>query len=97
LLLLGAESFVSTLLSENMKIKISRIITLPVVLYGCEIWSLTMREECGPRKIFGLKRDDIPGEQRKLHKEELSDLCSSPNVVWGNQIEENEMGGACSM
>jgi len=49
-----------------------------------------MREECGLRvfenrllrKIFGLKRDDITGEWRKLHKEELSDLYSSPNIVW---------------
>jgi len=90
LLLLGAESFVSNLLSENINIKIHRIIILPVVLYGYEIWSLTMREECGLRvfenrvlrKIFGLKRADITGEWRKLHKEELSDLYSSPNIVW---------------
>ena len=80
----------SNLLSENIKIKVHRTIILPLVLYGCETWSLTMREECRLRvfenrvlrKIFGLKRDDITGEWRKLHKEELSDLYSSPNIVW---------------
>jgi len=57
----------SSWLSKNIKIKIYRTIILPVVLYGCETWSLTMREECMLRvfenrvlrNIFGLKRDDI--------------------------------------
>jgi hypothetical protein len=58
-----------------------RIIILPVVLYGCEIWSLTLREERrlrvfenrGLRRIFGCKRDELTGEWRKLHNEELND------------------------
>jgi hypothetical protein len=76
-------------LSKNLKIKIYRIIILPVVLYGCETWSLTLKEErrlrefenWELRRIFGLKRDDVMGEWRKLHNEELNDLYSSPNIV----------------
>ena len=47
------------------------------------------------RRIFGLKRDEVTGEWRKLHNEELNDLYLSPNVVGGRKIE-NEMGRACS-
>jgi hypothetical protein len=73
----------SGLLSKNIKIKIYRTIILPVVLYGCEIWSFTLREERRLRvfdnrvlrRIFGLKRD-LTGVWRKLHKEELNDLYS---------------------
>jgi hypothetical protein len=78
------------LLSENMciNIKIHRTIILPVVLYGCETWSLKLREERTLRvfenrvlrKIFGLKRDEVTGEWRKLH-DELDDLYRSPNIV----------------
>jgi hypothetical protein len=58
------------LLSKNVKIKISRTIILPVVLYGCESWSLTLREESRLRvfenrvlrRVFGPKRDDVTGE-----------------------------------
>jgi len=72
----------SSLLSKNLKIKIYRTIILPVVLYGCETWSLTLREERGLRvfenrvlrRIFGPKRDEVTGEWRKLHTEELNDL-----------------------
>ena len=79
----------SSLLSKNLKIKIYRTIILPVVLYGCETWSLTLREECTPRmlenrvlrRIFTPKRDEVTGEWRKLHNEELNDLYSSPNIV----------------
>ena len=46
-----------------------------------------------PRRIFGPKRDEVTGEWRKLHNEELYDLYSLPNVI---QIEKNEMDGACS-
>jgi len=79
----------SSLLSKNLKITICRTINLPVVVYGCEIQSLMLREECRLtvfenrvlRRIFGLKRDDITAEWRKLHNEELNDLYCSPNVV----------------
>ena len=79
----------SSLLSNNLKIKIYRTIILPVVLYGCETWSLTLKEEHRLkvfenrvlRRIFGLKRDGVAGEWRKLYNEELSDLYRSPNIV----------------
>ena len=80
----------SRLLSKNLKIKIYRtiILILPVVLYGCESWSLTLREERRLRvfengvlrRIFGPKRDELTGAWRKLHNEELKGLYSSPNI-----------------
>ena len=77
------------MLSKNLKIKIYRTIISFVVLYGCETWSLTLREEhrlrvCEDRvlrRIFGPKRDEVTWEWRKLHNEELNDLCSSPSIV----------------
>ena len=71
----------SSLLSKKLKIKIYRNIILPVVLYGCKTWSLTLREERRLRvfenrvlrRVFGPKRDEVTGEWRKLHNEELSD------------------------
>ena len=74
----------SSLLSKNLKIKIYRTIILPVVLYGCDTWSLTLREECRLRvlrRVFGPKRDEVTGEWRKLHNEELSGMYSLPNIV----------------
>jgi hypothetical protein len=63
---------------------------LPVVLYGCETWSLTLREECKLRvfenrvlrRIFGPKRDEVTGEWRRLHNEELYAAYFSPNIIW---------------
>jgi hypothetical protein len=68
-----------TLLSNNVKIKIHRTITLPAVLYGCETWLFTLREECRLRvfenrvlrRIFWPERDEVRGEWRRLHNEEL--------------------------
>ena len=79
----------SSLLSKKLKIKIYRTIILPLILYGCETWSLTLREERRLRvfenrvlrRVFRSKRDEVTGEWRKLHNEELSDLYSLPNIV----------------
>src|SRR5215469_15563197 len=67
-----------------VKIKIYRTIILPVVLHGCETWSLTLREEHRLRvlrRVFGPKTDQVTGEWRKLHNEELRVLYSLPNIV----------------
>ena len=90
------------IVSKTLKIKIYRTTILPVVLYGCETWSLTLREErklrvsdnMVLRRIFGPRRDEITGDWRRLHNEELNDLYSSPNIV-RVIIEKNEMGWAC--
>jgi hypothetical protein len=79
----------STLLSKNVNIKKYRTIILPVGLHGCEIWSLTLRverrlrvfENRVLRRIFGTNRDEVTGERKKLHNEELTDRYSSPNVI----------------
>ena len=79
----------SRLLSKNLKIKIYRNIIWPVVLYGCETWLLTLREEGKLRmfanmvfrRIFGPRRDEVMEEWKRLHNEELNDLYSSPNIV----------------
>jgi hypothetical protein len=76
-------------LSSNIKVKIYKTIILPVVLYGCETWPLTLREEHRLRvfenrvlrRIFGPKRDEVTGEWRKLHNEELHILYSSQNII----------------
>ena len=89
MLLFGTQSLSSSLLSKNLKIKIYRTVILPVVLYGCETWSLALREEHRLRvfenrmlkRIFGPKRDEVTGEWRKLHNEDLRDLYSLPNIV----------------
>jgi hypothetical protein len=66
----------SHLLSKNIKIKIYKTITLPLVLYDCEICCLTLRGEEERLRIFGPKRDEVMGKWRKLHNEELRDLYS---------------------
>jgi len=74
---------------QKLKIKIYRTIILPVVLYGCETWSLTLKEERRLRvfenwvlrRVFGPKRDEVTGEWKKLHNEKLSDRYSLPNIV----------------
>jgi hypothetical protein len=84
----GADSFVFSLLSKNLKIKIYRTIILPVVMYVFETCSLTLREKrrlwvfdnMMLRRIFGPKRVEVRGEGRKLHNEELNVLYSSPNI-----------------
>jgi hypothetical protein len=76
-------------LSKNLKIKIYKTIILPVALYGCETWSLTLKEAHRLRvfenrvlrRIFGTKRDEVTGELRKLHNEELRDMYSSPSII----------------
>jgi hypothetical protein len=85
----GAEPFVLTLLSKNVKVRIYKTIILPMVLYGCETWSETVREEHklrvfenrALRRIFGPKRDGVTGGWRKLHNEELHNLYSSPSII----------------
>ena len=88
----------SSLLSKNLKIKIYRTIVWSVVLYGCETWSLTLREgrklrvfeNMVFRRIFGPGRDEVTGEWRRLHNAELNDLYSSLNIV--QVIKSRRMG-----
>ena len=75
---------------QNVKIKIYRTIILPVVLYGCETWPLTLREEHRLRvfenrvlrRVFGPKRDEVTGEWKKLHYEELI-ICTAHPILFG--------------
>ena len=75
MLLFGAESFVYQFAIQKFTIKICRTIILPVVLYGCETWSLKMREKRRLKvfekrvlmRIFGPKRNEVTGEWRKVH------------------------------
>jgi hypothetical protein len=75
--------------SKNVKVIVYKTVNLPVVLYGCETWSLILREghklwmfeEKVLRRIFGPKRDGVVGGLRKLHNEELRDLYSSPSII----------------
>jgi hypothetical protein len=88
-------------LTKNVKIRIYRTIILPVVLYGCETWSLTIREEHRLRvfenrvlrRLFGLKRDEVMRDWRKLHNDELHNLCSSQSII--RMIKSRRM--ACRM
>jgi len=85
-----AECFVFRFATQNINIKIYRtVIMFFFVLFGCETWSLTLREERKLRVfenrvlrgIFGAKGDEVTREWRKLHSEELNDLYCSPNIV----------------
>jgi hypothetical protein len=79
----------SRLLSKKLKIRTCKTIILPVVLYECETWSLTLNEEHTStvsenrvlRKIFCLKRGEVTGGWRKLHNEEFRNLCSLPSII----------------
>ena len=79
----------SRMLTKNVKINVYRIIILPIVSYGCETWSLILREErklrvfenMMLRRIFGPRRDEVTGGWRRLHNEELNDLYCSTNIV----------------
>jgi hypothetical protein len=85
------------LLSTNLTVKIYKTIILPLVLCGCETWSITLREKHGLRvfenrvlrRIFGPNRDEVSGEWRKLHSGELHNLYSSPDIIM--QIESRRM------
>jgi hypothetical protein len=89
----------SCLISKNLKIKIYKTVILPLVLYGCETWSLTLREEHRLRvfenrvlrRIFGPK-SEVDGSWRKLHNDEFHSLYSSPNIV--RMIKSRRMRGA---
>jgi len=83
------ENHLLQLCPKVVKHPVYRTIILPLVLYGCEAWSLTLREESKLRvfenmvlrRIFGPRRDEVKGEWRRSHNEELNDLYSSPNIV----------------
>jgi hypothetical protein len=80
----------SSLISKNRKIKIYRTLILPAVLYGCEIWSLILGEEdrlrvfenSVLRRAFEPKKDEVTGDWRRLHNEELYD-CNLHDKLFG--------------
>jgi hypothetical protein len=75
--------------SLKIYIKIYGTIILPILLYGCETWSLTLREEHRlrvsenrvQRRIFGPKREEVAGDWRRLHNEELHKFYASPHII----------------
>ena len=94
----GAEYFVFQFAVQKYKFKIYRTVVLPVVLYACETWSLTFREERRLRlfenrvlrEVFRSKRDEVTGQWRKLY-DKISDLCSSHNIA---RVIKSRMGWA---
>ena len=115
MLLFGAEPSVIQVAVQKFKNQdiYSRTIILPVVLYGCETWSLILREERRLRvfesrvlrRVFGPKRDEVTGEWRKLHNEELRDLYTLPNIVrvvksrrirWAGHVARMGRGEVCT-
>jgi hypothetical protein len=105
----------SHLLSKIVKIRLHKTIILPVVLYGCETRSLTLKEAHRLRvlenrvlrRIIEPKRDEVMGEWRKMHNEELRDLYSSPSIIriiksrgmrWAGHVAQmGEKGNACRL
>jgi hypothetical protein len=91
----------SGLLSKNIKIRIYKTIILPVVLHGCETWSVTSSEEQRLRvfenrvlrRIFGPKRDEVTGDWRKLYNDELHNLYFSPNIIRMNKSSRMRWAG----
>ena len=81
-------------------IKLSLTVVLPVVLYACETWSLTLREQCRLkmfenrllRRICGPKRGEVTGEWRRIHNEEIYDLYSSPDIIRGIKTRRIKWG-----
>jgi len=92
----------SSLLSKTLNIKIYRSIILPVVLYWCETWSLTLREvrrlrvfkNRVLRRVFGPKRDDLTGNGEYYIMRSLG-IFTPYQYCAGGKIEKNEVGGAC--
>jgi hypothetical protein len=91
-------------LSENVKITIYKATIFPLVLYGCETWSLTLREEHRLRvfenrvlrRIFAIKKDEVMGEWRKLHNKELHDLYPLPSIIRIIESRRMRWAGECS-
>jgi hypothetical protein len=82
------------LLSKNLKTRIYKTLTLPVVLYGCETWSITLREIVDwIGWIFGPKRDEVTSEWTNLHNEELRNLYSSPSIIRINKSKRMRWAG----
>jgi hypothetical protein len=85
---INSRSFCFLICCLKTKIRIYKTIILPVVLYGCETWSLTLRQEHRLRvfenrvlrRMFGPKRDQVTGDRRKLHNEELHNFHSLQNL-----------------
>jgi hypothetical protein len=79
----------SHLLFKILKIKMYKMIILPVVWYGCETWPLTLKEECrlgmsenrALRRLFAPKREEMAGGWRRLHNEELHNFYISPSII----------------
>jgi hypothetical protein len=103
LLPFGSSLLSARLLSRNVKVKIYKTVILPLILYGCETSSLTLREvhrlrvfeNRVLRGIFGRKTDEVTGEWRKLHSGELHNLYSSVDIV--RQIKTKRMRWAGHM